>query len=254
MARNPTWIRDELILALDLYLEMDFGHNSGHVTAAHPRIVALSKSLNALPVHRAHPDAARFRNPNGVYMKLCNFLRLDPEYPGRALEHGANRDKEVWNDFTNNRSYLRKTAAMIMDHVQSHIAKAAVSDAQVLVEEDEAPEGRLLTVYHKLRERNPKLSAKKKALVKKQRGFLSCEVCDFIPAQRYGPDSEACMECHHMVPLSQLGAQQLTRLRDLAIVCANCHRILHSPGRWPSVADLRQRLASGRPGSMAGER
>ena len=35
-------------------------------------------------------------------------------------------------------------------------------------------------------------------------------------------------ECHHVVPLADLGRQKRTRLEDLAIVCANCHRMIKS--------------------------
>jgi 5-methylcytosine-specific restriction protein A len=34
-------------------------------------------------------------------------------------------------------------------------------------------------------------------------------------------------ECHHLVPLAEVAFHRNTRLTDLAIVCANCHRMLH---------------------------
>ncbi len=49
---------------------------------------------------RTHrPDRARFRNPNGVYMNLCNFLALDPSYHGKGLERGGRRVQEISNEF-----------------------------------------------------------------------------------------------------------------------------------------------------------
>jgi 5-methylcytosine-specific restriction protein A len=71
--RNPPWTRDELILALDLYFRV----SPLHTSEKHPKIVALSAILNRLGVHEEVPDQDHFRNPNGVYMKLCNFLRAD---------------------------------------------------------------------------------------------------------------------------------------------------------------------------------
>jgi len=82
--RNPTWSRDELILALDLYFRL--GGRPASVPKNHPGIVRLSDTLNQLPIHAQRPDAQRFRNPNGVYMKLCNFLRFDPSYTGAGLQ------------------------------------------------------------------------------------------------------------------------------------------------------------------------
>ncbi|WP_308114324.1 HNH endonuclease [Streptomyces brasiliscabiei] len=34
------------------------------------------------------------------------------------------------------------------------------------------------------------------------------------------------MECHHVIPLHEAGEGQ-TKLIDLALVCANCHRMIH---------------------------
>lgn len=76
--RNPKWTRDELILALDLYFRCD----PLKTNKSDPEIIALSDLLNSLPIHPQKAEFEKFRNPNGVYMKLCNFLRLDPDYSG----------------------------------------------------------------------------------------------------------------------------------------------------------------------------
>jgi hypothetical protein len=73
MARNPTWSRDELILALDLYLR----HRERLPDSDDAEIVELSHTLNSLFGERAN-DAVLFRNRNGVYMKLANFRAVDP--------------------------------------------------------------------------------------------------------------------------------------------------------------------------------
>jgi hypothetical protein len=107
--RNPPWARDELILALDLYFRIDPLKTS----ETNPEIVALSGLLNALRIHTDRPDSVRFRNANGVYMKLCNFLRLDPSYSGIGLKAGSKGDARVWEEFANNREGLRLAAATI---------------------------------------------------------------------------------------------------------------------------------------------
>ena len=75
MVRNPTWSRDELILALDLYMR----HNA--------EIVELSQTLNLLFGEQAQ-DATLFRNRNGVYMKLANFRAVDPLHTSRKARSG----------------------------------------------------------------------------------------------------------------------------------------------------------------------
>ena len=74
MARNPKWSRDELILALELYFRV----NPLHTSEKNTEIIKLSDTLNELPIHPQSKHGEKFRNPAGVYMKLCNFLRFDP--------------------------------------------------------------------------------------------------------------------------------------------------------------------------------
>ncbi len=56
--RNPPWSRDELILALNLYLE------AGRLNPNDSRVLELSILLNKLPIHTIKPDEEKFRNPN----------------------------------------------------------------------------------------------------------------------------------------------------------------------------------------------
>ncbi|RQQ41635.1 hypothetical protein DF145_34655, partial [Burkholderia stagnalis] len=53
---------------------------------------------------------------------------------------------------------------------------------------------------------------------------------------------EAHFEAHHIIPLSSTGIR-ITRLSDLALLCANCHRLLHRAiaveKRWLTVAEGR---------------
>src|SRR5580704_3545089 len=105
-SRNPSWARDELILALDLY----FRHRPLKINHVHPEVMGLSDFLKTLGVHPNPPDQKSFRNPNSVYMKLCNFLRLDPSYKGRGLSRGGTRDLVVWNEFSGNPDILAETA------------------------------------------------------------------------------------------------------------------------------------------------
>jgi 5-methylcytosine-specific restriction protein A len=86
--RNPPWSRDELILALDLYRR--YGIADDH----HPEVARLSGVLNELPIHASRPDEARFRNANGVALKLANFASLDPDYGGLGMSRGGRLDLE----------------------------------------------------------------------------------------------------------------------------------------------------------------
>lgn len=107
MARNLPWSREELILALELYFRV------GLADEQHPDVVELSRLLNRVPFHASRPDPLRFRNPNGVAMKLANFASLDPAHPGVALRRGGRGDLEVWNEFAGDRERLKRAAAEI---------------------------------------------------------------------------------------------------------------------------------------------
>jgi 5-methylcytosine-specific restriction protein A len=61
-------------------------------------VIELSELLKALPIHAHRPDAEKFRNPNGVSMKLSNFLRFDPSYQGKGLPRGNRLEREVWDE------------------------------------------------------------------------------------------------------------------------------------------------------------
>ncbi|NOT08202.1 MAG: HNH endonuclease [Gemmatimonadales bacterium] len=220
---NPDWARDELILALDLYLL----NNRQQLDSTDPQVIALSELLNRLPIHDSTVRDGEFRNPNGVAMKLGNFSSIDPSYPGTGLRRGNKLEAVVWKDFAENPDLLRRLAQAISQQADASPAPTGPSSPIPIGDEDEFPEGRLLTRLHFARERNRKAVKRKKAHVLGKTGKLACECCDFDFAATYGAFGAGFAECHHLVPISELNRNGITRLIDLSIVCANCHRMLH---------------------------
>nr|WP_227672732.1 HNH endonuclease [Komagataeibacter sp. FXV3] len=106
------------------------------------------------------------------------------------------------------------------------------------MEEVEAPEGRILTVLHHSRERSRKIVQAKKKDVLAKTGRLACEACGFDFVERYGDRGQGFIECHHIKPLSDLPNETKTRLDDLALVCANCHRMIHAQRPWMNIEEL----------------
>lgn len=105
-----------------------------------------------------------------------------------------------------------------------------------------AIEGRQRLVSHLQRERNQTLIRKKK----RQAVSLHCEVCGFSFAQAYGEHAGAYCEVHHLLPLAEAEQLVTTRLEDLAILCANCHRVVHL--RYPpyTLEKVRGMLGNGK--------
>lgn len=229
--RNPAWERDELILALDLY----FRFNPSHISKNHPEVVKLSEVLNTLPIHKDRPDAPRFRNTNGVYMKMCNFLGLDPHYHGEGLSQRGQKDEEVWNEFAHDPGYLHQVAESIKQGVQdlSHLADESFDD------EEGCGEGKVLYRLHRMRERNSGVVKKAKERAIKSGEGLRCSVCKFDFQQAYGSLGDGFIECHHTKPISEYKSGDQTKVTDLRLVCSNCHRMLHKRKPWATVDELR---------------
>jgi 5-methylcytosine-specific restriction protein A len=245
--RNPNWTRDEVILALELYFRV----NPLTTSESNPEIVALSEMLNRLPIHSNRPDGVRFRNPNGVYMKMCNLLRLDPGYTGVGLKAGGKIEEDVWNDFFNDRARLRAVAEAIRASVEQPVDGRDTGDEPDI---DEAAEGAILSRLHQVRERNSQLVKAKKKRAIAETGGLTCEVCNFDFKACYGALGEGFIECHHTIPLSRARPETTTKLADLALVCANCHRMLHRGRRWLSIPELRLKIGGGDGNNLAASR
>jgi 5-methylcytosine-specific restriction protein A len=189
-----------------------------------------------LPIHATRPDAERFRNPNGVYMKLCNFLRFDPNYQGTGLTRGNRLEEEVWQQFTGRRDDLVRLAAAIRAGY-GHAGGPQVGEEE-LDEEETFPEGRILFRLHRSRERNRNLVKRAKRRAKERHGQLICAACQFNFAARYGPLGEDFIECHHTVALSELKEERPTRIDEIALVCSNCHRMIHRRRPWLGIHEL----------------
>jgi putative restriction endonuclease len=114
----------------------------------------------------------------------------------------------------------------------------AITEAEA---ECSAPEGKAKLATHLKRERRPELVQLAKRLFRANHdNRLFCEVCRFDFGPIYGePDF---IEAHHRIPLRDCQPGHRTKISDLAMVCANCHRMLHRGNPWPTVEELKQRI------------
>lgn len=82
-------------------------------------------------------------------------------------------------------------------------------------------------------ERNTRYADK----VKKVHG-LQCECCNLDFGKQYGEIGEGFIEVHHIIPLSSLTPESYKAYnieKDFAVLCPNCHRMIH---RLPDPSDL----------------
>lgn len=85
------WTREELILALNLYLKLPFGKLHSRT----PEIIHLANVIG--------------RTPGSVAMRLNNFASVDPYHQQRGiggLPGGRKQVEPIWNEFINNKEDL----------------------------------------------------------------------------------------------------------------------------------------------------
>ena len=241
--RNPPWHRDEIILALDLYSRLE----PGQIHAKNPDIQELSRLLNRLPIFDVRPDEVKFRNPNGVGLKLSNFLALDNTYHGKGMQSYSQLDKKVFTEFEFNTKKLHQLA----NNIRKIAADPVLPNQLYLIPEEEeegelfeVQEGAVIYKLHKFRERDTGIVANKKDFVFERDGKLLCEACEFDFNVKYGELGFKYIECHHRTPLSDFTSTTKTTLFDLALVCSNCHRMLHRKIDSLSVEKLKNLIAS----------
>lgn len=225
---NPNWTRDETILALDLYFEL-----SGKIPpGSDERVKALSELLRRFPYHAEASKKESFRNPDGVAFKLQNLRQIAP---GKGLGNLSETDRAVWAELGALPAAVKSLASLIRAGVTaSESAEPASPDTEFV-------EGRIVSELHSRREREPKL---RERLLSARRvgGKLFCEMCGAPPLSNNAEINEAHFEAHHIIPLSHTGTR-ITRLSELALLCANCHRLLHRAiaieKRWLTIVEGR---------------
>jgi hypothetical protein len=100
-------------------------------------------------------------------------------------------------------------------------------------EAEESDLENILTEYKQIkRSRSARL---RKAAFKKAAG--KCCVCDRDYSKVLGGRGVRVLQVHHRNPLSDNGEAILTTLADLAVVCANCHLLLHLDPSKPLTTD-----------------
>lgn len=101
--------------------------------------------------------------------------------------------------------------------------------SSALSEAASSSEGERKLRSHFVRERSPRLRADKLAAFRAEHGQLCCEICGHVEVGVYPSDfGDKMFEVHHRAPLAKAAEPVRTTLADLAVLCANCHRSVHS--------------------------
>lgn len=94
MTTRRNWTREEVIVALALYLSRPFGS----IHSRNPDVQAVAEILN--------------RSPGAVARKIGNLAYYDDQLTAKGLSHTARIDQEVWEEFIGDRTGLRSIEAV----------------------------------------------------------------------------------------------------------------------------------------------
>lgn len=115
-----------------------------------------------------------------------------------------------------------------------------VQDVLEIREDEQAyAEGQVVTRTIKQRRRSRTLVKDAKQRFIDEHGHLYCEVCGFDFGDVYGMDY---IEAHHTKAIADYDEDSETVIEDLAMLCANCHRMIHSQTPPLTIDELRQKI------------
>jgi len=102
----------------------------------------------------------------------------------------------------------------------------------------EFPEGKIAERTHMMRERNSKVVELAKRNFKKLHGKLFCQVCGFDFENTYGNVGKDFIEGHHTIAVSEMPPDYKTKPDEIAMLCGNCHRMVHKKRPWLTMEQL----------------
>lgn len=241
------WTREEIIIICAELKANDWVVYRARSKEAE-ELSALLNDADFVPVLEREED---FRSPNSVQRKMYDLSTLLPSYTGKPTK-GGRTTREVLEAFLARPEEMDAVAARLRAEIDAGRTPALTpqdfvitdweSDADTLDPDFEAEEGSPLLARHYRRERNQTIRKRKLAAVKAAGLPIACEVCGFDFGATYGEVGEGYIEVHHVLPLHASGPT-ITRLTDLALLCSNCHRMIHRARPWLTPEELRDRLA-----------
>jgi len=157
---------------------------------------------------------------------VCNLNNI------KGIQNIENLQLDIWLQFQNSFINQEQQSVIVTNSILNEIEFNNNINFSAL-------EGGLKLISHYIRERNRKLiDEKKKNAIRNEKLF--CEVCSFSFIEKFEIEF---IECHHITPISESGEVKTT-LDHLALVCSNCHRMLHKKfnNKYLSINELKQKI------------
>jgi 5-methylcytosine-specific restriction enzyme A len=202
-----------------------------------PKGIIASGRVTTAPHLRLHWDAAKAAagekclGVDGEWERLINPL-VDAPLGMQELQQGKLANFN-WTPQSSGTRIPDDIASELEVKWAVHVGKTSLA---IVTTDTElaAMEGaeRMLLVRHRKREQSLR-DAKVAEAKKTGNGKLKCEVpgCGFNFEAVYGELGRDYAQVHHLKPLGDRTKPSRTKLDDLAVVCANCHAMIHRGGK-----------------------
>ena len=190
---------------------------------------------------------------SGRSIQLLRIYEINKEYGDNDLRLKSNwithlqtpsRTATLKRPIIDNDEFARIKALLVKSVSKYLIKPTSEGKAEPIIanEDDESafPEGRERYGKHRYLERDGSIPRKAKAKRLADTGSLRCDVCGFDFVKTYGAAGIGFIEAHHTKLVSALAGSEKTKISDLALVCSNCHRMLHRGKQLLTVEQLRE--------------
>jgi len=173
----------------------------------------------------------------GVITEEYNY---DPKILNGTEARWEHFVKVDWKkDFPKMRLVLGADQHIVLKLNEEHIGKIREIESKIRKEnkEIEVEEGKRYKSEVNFRSRN-------RALVeaKKMNSNYRCEACGMTFKEVYGKIGDEYIIAHHKNPIGNIEKTATTTLDDIALVCANCHAMLHTKNPPLSIDELHDKM------------
>ena len=232
---NAGWLSHTIAASKTNYHE---GSGAKHFTTKlllETRTGQAFQALQPIPIFNSAGAVNAIIHYNDEHGKLEESVLID-RINGLVLGIDRNPKKIAYLDDipSNHITYTRTPSSS-----QSSIPDLKVPDIDEYA--NSAREGAVSFRLHLVRERNPRIIAAKRKEALAVTGRLACSACGFDFQKFYG--TEFC-EVHHLRSLANAKGEIETKLKDLAVVCSNCHRMIHRSNPFLTIEQLKSRIQS----------
>lgn len=217
------WTEEELILALALYKVLPYGRMHG----TNPKVIALSKILNKLPIYDEGIRPENFRSIASVSLRLSNYRSCDPECNTKGLHSsGTGLFKEIFSRYYRKDELLADAVTEIEQKYRVSIRDITSQQKNIRDKKEQIGNLQSSNFYqlHKSKEIDSSFYQK----VKKYHYAKSriCSVCRISLDEVYGKLGEDMLEYHCVKEFSTDNGLSDVCIGDYIQVCAVCHKLL----------------------------